>query len=143
MSKFLNKFQKNSSDRKPVSPEAKRQVYMLVINSILLIVVYFGAMGIEQPIISTVVTVAYWVIFAAFLVAYIVYNRAFTRKNITVDMLPDTMTYDEKEEYVADGKRRLEKSKWMLSVIIPLLVTIALDAIYLFTWPIVQSLLNL
>lgn len=143
MSKFLNKFQKNSGDRKPVSPEAKRQVYMLVINSILLIVVYFGAMGIEQPIISTVVTVAYWVIFAAFLVAYIVYNRAFTRKNITVDMLPDTMTYEEKEEYVADGKRRLEKSKWMLSVIIPLLVTIALDAIYLFTWPIVQSLLNL
>ena len=143
MSNFLNKFQKNSGDRKPVSPEAKRQVYMLVINSILLIVVYFGAMGIEQPIISTVVTVAYWVIFAAFLVAYIVYNRAFTRKNITVDMLPDTMTYDEKEEYVADGKRRLEKSKWMLSVIIPLLVTIALDAIYLFTWPIVQSLLNL
>ena len=116
---------------------------MLVINSILLIVVYFGAMGIEQPIISTVVTVAYWVIFAAFLVAYIVYNRAFTRKNITVNMLPDTMTYDEKEEYVADGKRRLEKSKWMLSVIIPLLVTIALDAIYLFTWPTVQSLLNL
>ena len=143
MSNFLNKFQKNSGDRKPVSPEAKRQVYMLVINSILLIVVYFGAMGIEQPIISTVVTVAYWVIFAAFLVAYIIYNRAFTRKNITVDMLPDTMTYDEKEEYVADGKRRLEKSKWMLSVIIPLLVTIALDAIYLFTWPIVQSLLNL
>lgn len=142
MSKFLNKFQKNFGDRKPVSPEAKRQVYMLVINSILLIVVYFGAMGIEQPIISTVVTVAYWVIFAAFLVAYIVYNRAFTRKNITVDMLPDTMTYEEKEEYVADGKRRLEKSKWMLSVIIPLLVTIALDAIYLFTWPIVQSLLN-
>ena len=143
MSNFLNRFQKNSGDRKPVSPEAKRQVYMLVINSILLIVVYFGAMGIEQPIISTVVTVAYWVIFAAFLVAYIVYNRAFTRKNITVDMLPDTMTYDEKEEYVADGKRRLEKSKWMLSVIIPLLVTIALDAIYLFTWPTVQSLLNL
>ena len=143
MSNFLNKFQKNSGDRKPVSPEAKRQVYMLVINSILLIVVYFGAMGIEQPIISTAVTIAYWAVFAAFLIAYVIYNRAFTRKNVTVEMLPDTMTHDEKQEYVADGKRRLEKSKWMLSVIIPLLVTIALDAIYLFTWPIVQTLFNL
>ena len=143
MSNFLNKFQKNSGDRKPVSPEAKRQVYMLVINSILLIVVYFGAMGIEQPIISTAVTIAYWAVFAAFLIAYVIYNRAFTRKNVTVEMLPDTMTHDKKQEYVADGKRRLEKSKWMLSVIIPLLVTIALDAIYLFTWPIVQTLFNL
>ena len=116
---------------------------MLIINSILLAVVYFSATGIEQPIIGTVVTIGYWAVFAAFLTAYIIYNRAFSRKNITTEMLPDTMSAAEKEEYVADGKRRLEKSKWMLSVIIPLLVTIALDAVYLFTWPMVQSLLNL
>jgi hypothetical protein len=143
MSKLQDKFSKGSGNRKPITPEAKRQAYMLVINSLLLTVVYFSAMGINQPIIGTAITVAYWVTFAGFLLSYIIYNRAFSRKNITEEMLPDTMTAEEKEEYIADGKRRLEKSKWMLSVIIPLLVTIALDAIYLFTWPMVQTLLNL
>lgn len=142
MSNLPKKFPKGASERKPVTPEAKRRAYMLVINSILLMVVYFGATSIH-PIISTVVVIAYWVAFAGFLLAYIIYNRAFSRKNVTLEMLPDTMTAKEKEEYIADGKRRLEKSNWMLSVIIPLLVTIALDAIYLFTWPMVQSLLNI
>ena len=39
-----------------------------------------------------------------------------------IEMLPDTMSAVEKAEYINDGKARLERSKWMLSVIIPLLV---------------------
>ena len=140
--RFTNSPQNNRPERKPVTPEAKRRVFQLVINSLLLAVVYFSAMGLEQPIIATIVTFAYWIAFAVFLIAYIVYNRAFSRKGVTVEMLPDTMTREEKEEFVADAERRLEKSKWMLAAIIPLLITIALDAIYLFTWPIVQSLFN-
>ena len=129
--------------KKPISPETKKQVYLLVINSLLCIAVYFGSMGIEQPIISMVVTIAYWVVFAVFLLAYVFYNRGFNNKNITPDMLPDVMTAEEKEAFISDRKTRYERSKWMLTVIIPLLITIALDAIYLFTWPMVQNLLNI
>ena len=126
----------------------------MTVNSLILTFLYFAIMATnvvvippyvitEYPItLSQIVYTVYWAAFAAFTVVFVIYNRAFTRRGITPEMLPDTMSAVEKAEYINDGKRRLEKSKWMLSVIIPLLVTIALDAIYLFTWPTVQNLFN-
>ena len=58
-------------------------------------------------------------------------------------MLPPEWTYEHKQDYINDGTRRLERSKWMLSVIIPFMITVLLDAVYLFTWPMVQNLFNL
>ena len=124
-------------------------------NSVMLTFLYFAVMATnivvippkvltEYPImLSQIVYTLYWATFGIFLAVFLIYNRAFTRRGITVEMLPDSMTAEEKAEYVNDGKRRMEKSKWMLSVIIPLLVTIALDAIYLFSWPMVKNLFNL
>ena len=127
----------------------------MLVNTAILAFLYFAVMATnivvippfvitEYPItLSQIVYTVYWAVFAAFLTVFIVYNRAFTRRGLTPEMLPDTMSAVEKAEYINDGKERLEKSKWMLSVIIPLLVTIALDAIYLFTWPMVQNLFNM
>ncbi len=127
----------------------------MTVNSLILAFLYFAIMATnivvippyvitEYPItLAQMIYTVYWAAFAAFTVVFVVYNRAFTRRGVTPEMLPDTMSAVEKAEYINDGKRRLEKSKWMLSVIIPLLITIALDAIYLFTWPIVQNLFNL
>lgn len=149
---------KNSLPQKPrkqLSEKTKNLVVIMTVNSLVLAFLYFAVMATnivvippfvitEYPItLSQIVYTVYWAAFAAFLVVFVVYNRAFTRKGITPEMLPDTMSAVEKAEYVNDGKRRLEKSRWMLSIIIPLLVTIALDAIYLFTWPMVQSLFNI
>jgi hypothetical protein len=73
-------------------------------------------------------------VFGGFLIAYIAYNRAFTRKEITADMLPDDWSEQKKQDYINDGKIRMEKSRWMLSVIIPFLVTFMAEALYLFVW---------
>ena len=62
------------------------------------------------------------------------FSIAFSRKNVTIEMLPDTWSREQKEEYIADGERRYEKSQWMLMVIIPLLVTFVAEAMYLFVW---------
>ena len=137
-----------------ISSRTKALAISLVINSALLLFIYFGTMGLDivvfkagmlapYPIfIGQIVYYAYWLVFAGFLIGYIAYNRAFSRKNVTADMLPDSWSEEKKNEYINDGLRRAENSKWMLSVIIPLLVTIAADAIYLFTWPMVQNLFN-
>ncbi len=147
MKKFRNNKNIPESPRAPLSPEKKRLVLTIAANSVLLTVIYFGACyGITDPalwLISPIVSVGYWVAFAAFLMAYIIYNRAFSRKDLTTDMLPRDWTLEKREEYVADGKRRLERSRWMLSVIIPLLVPIALDALYLFTLPLIQNLFGI
>ena len=121
-------------EKKPMSPENRRLAMSLLVNSLLLLFIYYGAMGLNIPIISVIVTLAYMLIFGGFLIAYIAYNRAFTRKGITVDMLPDTWSAEKKNEFVEDTKRRMEKSRWMLSVIIPFLVTFIAEALLLFVW---------
>ena len=137
----------NQGGHTPLSPEKKKLLASIAICSIILSAIYFGVCyGISDPYlrpISYVVTIGYWVSFAGFLIAYIIYNRAFSRRDLTPDMLPRDWPIEQRVEYVEDGKRRLKKSQWMLSVIIPLLVPIALDALYLFTLPIIQSILGI
>ncbi len=132
-----------TNSKKDLSPEVRNRAALILINTVLLTFIYFGSQNINQPILSIIVTAAYWLILAVFALIYVVYNRAFSRKGITVEMLPDTWSHEKKLEYVEDAKRRLERSKWMLSVIIPFMITVMLDAIYLFTWPMVQNLFNI
>ena len=139
---------------KEITPRAKALAISLIINSAILLFIYFGVMNLDLAVfpagmlapypiyVGQIVYYAYWIVFAGFLIGYVAYNRAFTRKGITPERLPDSWSDEQKQEYIADGARRQERSKWMLSVIIPLLVTIAADAIYLFTWPMIQSLFN-
>lgn len=147
MKNYKNNKNVSESPSTSLSPEKKRLILTVAANSALLSLIYFGACyGITDPAlwpIPLIVSVGYWVAFAAFLIAYVIYNRAFSRRNLTPDMLPRDWSLEKREEYVADGKRRLERSKWMLSVIIPLLVPIALDALYLFTLPIIQNLFGI
>ena len=88
--------------------------------------------------------VVFWTYFAltaAFSLAFVIYNRGFSRQRITPDMLPDTMTPEEKEAFAAEAKERLEKSKWMITVIVPLLLTFLIDILnmYLFA-PLIKAL---
>ncbi len=124
----------NRPEQKPLSPKAKRLAISLIVNSLLLMLVYYGAMGLNIPIVSFIVTFGYMLVFGGFLIAYIAYNRAFSRKGMTPDMLPDSWSNEKKQEYIEDGVRRQKKSKWMLSVIIPFLITLMADALYLFVW---------
>ena len=136
-----------TGERKPLSPEKKKLVFSIAINGILLSIVYFGACyGITDPrlwLIPAIISVGYWAAFGILLLVYIIYNRAFTRKKLTVDMLPPDWSKEKKEEYIANGKLRLEKSEWMLSVIIPLLIPIALDFLYIFTLPMIERMFGI
>lgn len=71
---------------------------------------------------------------------YIIYNRGFSRKGVTVDMLPDEWSDEKKLEFVESGKKRLERSKWLLVFIISFLFTFIVEAILLFMLPMVEGL---
>ncbi len=64
--------------------------------------------------------------------AYVIYNRGFSAKDITPEMLPDTMSAAEKQAFIEDGKLRMKKSRWVLTLLIPIILTIACDMFYLF-----------
>lgn len=74
----------------------------------------------------------YLALTALFSIGYVVYNRGFSRRGVTLEMLPDTMTGEEKQAFIDDGERRMKKSKWMLTVIFPLLLTFTFEVIELF-----------
>ena len=101
----------------------------MIVNTLISLTVYWYLM--EKPYFMVVL----WVYFALTIgvtAAYIIYNRGFSRRNVTPEMLPDTMTLEEKTEFIADGERRLEKSKWLITIIFPLMMTFCLDVFYIF-----------
>ena len=69
---------------------------------------------------------------AVLVVIYALYNRGFVYRNVTPDMLPDTMSYEQKTAVLDEAKQRMDKSRWMLTLILPFLVAFMLDALYLF-----------
>ena len=126
-----------------ISPEAKKRAALLVLNTLILTFIYFGSMGIDQPMLALIVNVGYWVVLGVLAIVYVAYNRGFTQKSLTPEMLPDSWSSEKKEKYIADAERRDSRSRWMLTVIIPIMIPIMLDAISLFTWPIIQNLFGL
>lgn len=86
------------------------------------------------------VLVIYMAALALLLIAYIIYNRGFSRSGVTVDMLPDSMTNEEKVAFVEDALCRKKKSKWMLTLIFPFVFTFGFDAI---SWLIPENIISI
>lgn len=126
-----------------ISPEAKKRAALLVFNTLILTFIYFGSMGINQPILALIVNVGYWIVLALLAIVYVIYNRGFTQKNLTEEMLPESWDAEKKAKYIEDAQKRDSRSRWMLTVIIPIMIPIMLDAISLFTWPIIENLFGL
>ena len=77
----------------------------------------------------------YLVLATVLILVFVIYNRGFSRKNITPDMLPEEWSEEEKSEFLADGERRLSRSRWMLIPIFAFLITFAVDLLELVVIP--------
>lgn len=82
----------------------------------------------------------YMILAAALILIYVIYNRGFSRRGVSADMLPPEWTEEQKEEYIADGERRMRRSKWMLIPILAFVITFCVDLIELFAVPFFGSL---
>lgn len=116
--------------------ENKKIALRLLLNTVVLMALYFTAAYLEfRPILWIYLGVG-----TALGIFYVIYNRGFVGKNATPEMLSDTLTAEEKEAYLSDCRRRMEKTKWVLTVLIPILLTICADVIYLFILPKIEAL---
>lgn len=79
-----------------------------------------------------VVVIGYVAIASVLIIAYFIINRAFTGSGVTYEMLPDTMTHKEKEAYLEDVADRERRSRPLLMVIFPVIVTLLVDLFRLF-----------
>ena len=74
-------------------------------------------------------------VMTAVLLFYVIYNRGFNTRGMTADMLPDDLPLAKREEMIAEGNRRALRSQWALYVLLPLLLVLLFDVIYLFLIP--------
>jgi len=107
---------------------------LLIGNSILFSVVYF-ALATVFPIYIVYLTLG-----AVFTLIFVIYNRGFIGKNLTPEQLPDTMTKEEKQAFIDSCATRLHRSRWMITVIFPIVLAFALDMMYLFLFPMLEGM---
>ncbi len=85
---------------------------------------------------------SYLALVTALILTYSIYNRGFSRKGVTPDMLPDAWSEEEKQKFIADGERRMNRSRWMLIPILAFVITFAVDLFELFVIPFFSGVLG-
>ena len=113
-------------------------VLMLMAVTLLVLLVYRVAMNFPW---FKVVFIAYMVIAPALILVYIFYNRGFSRRGVTPEMLPEEWSEEQKEAWIEDGKERMRRSKWMIVPIFALVFTFGVDLIELFFLPFIKEML--
>lgn len=121
-----------------MKPDAKKLLFQLLVNSALIIAFYFVMVTyVNFPYLHYV----YLLAGGGLGIAYVIYNRGFIGKNLTPDALPADMSPAEKQAFIEDCAGRMKKSRWMLTVIIPIILTFAIDVILLLFVPALEGVI--
>ena len=110
----------------------RKYIVISLLNTLWIYGLYIILM--QFPDIHSYLLFAYLILLGGFSFGYVFYNRGFTRKGITVEMLPRDWSEEEKTAYIEDGERRLKNSKWCITLIIPFVFTFFMDIFYLFIY---------
>lgn len=113
---------------KPITKEAKRMAVLLVCNSVVALALYFGCIAAGFPQILFV----YAGLAAALLIGYVIYNQGFVLRGVTPEMLDDQIPLEEREAMIARAAARYDDSRWIMTVIIPLVLAVLADALYIY-----------
>ncbi len=110
------------------SEDKKQLLYRLLLNTVLMLAIYYACIYFGFEYIFHIYAVAG----LGLGFAYVIYNRGMAGRELTPDMLPDTMSADEKDAFLLQVKLRMHQSRWMLTLLFPIIVTVAIDIFYLF-----------
>ena len=113
----------------PKKPFPLKLFLVLFINTILL----FGAYCLL--VMKWNINWIFWIYYgllAASGIAYVLYNRGFAYDKLTESALPADWSADKKRAFLAVRDERKKNSKWLLTLIIPLCLTIFFDIVFLF-----------
>ena len=128
-------------EKKPLD---KKLMYGNIIRLACLIVVTAAVFGFYRIMMnSPFFVIVMWLYLGLATVAiftYVIYNRGFSRKGLTSDMLPYTMTDEEKKEFIEDGERRIKKSRPLLIVVFAFVFTFIWEAIELVAIPLFKGM---
>ena len=123
----------------PRPQKSRRARVLILVLTLVLMLLYFSVQrladdGTLPRALGIAVMVLYMVSFGGLLIAYLIYNRAFIHKDVTVDMLPEDWPEEKKQAFVDGNRRRAERSRWLLLLLIPFVFVFLAEAMYLFLW---------
>ena len=104
----------------------------IILGTLLLTVVLLIAYEVAVRLLWQPMFWIYFFALTALLLAYITYNRGFTRTRVSRNSLPRTWSEEEKDEFYADAERRKVKSRPMLAGIIALFLVFVYDTVALY-----------
>lgn len=114
--------------RKPITKEAKKTAMLLLMNTMLALLIYFGCIALGfSAIFFVFITLA-----AVLLLVYVIYNQGFVLRGATPEMLDESLPIEERQAMIDKAAARYSSSRWMMTVIIPLIVAVLADAIYIY-----------
>ena len=85
------------------------------------------------------VLTVYMGVTTALLIAYLVYNRGFSRRGITEEMLPPEWSEEKKREFIDSARVRFQRSRWLLVILSSLFLVFVIDAIDIIILPIIKG----
>ena len=107
----------------------RRRVIYLIVTALNTVAIYglYVILISAFPRYSVTIASVYMIALAIVSFGYVFYNRGFSRKNVTIEMLPDTWSEEEKHEYLSSAAERLQSSKWVLTILVPLIFTFFME----------------
>ena len=128
-----------------VEAKKRRKKLFLIITAVNTVLFYAAYVVMMQLPIYGIAFWGYLIVLTGFSFAYVIYNRGFSRHNVTVEMLPNSWSEEQKLDYINDAKIRKEKSMWCLTIFFPLVFTFFMDMAYLFIYdpyfaPVIEKL---
>ena len=119
---------KNVTFQNPFKNGQTRLMLLLIFNTALFVSVYF-----TLPVLTrfAYLPVIYLAVGCGLMLWFVFYNRGFSLRNAKPEDLPDSLSRAEKEEKIAKAKERFRRSRWALTIVIPILLTFFFDMLYL------------
>lgn len=127
---------KDTPQKRRLSRGSVWQIVAVLAASLVVLAIYFllANIGATYAWVAHAAMITYMLIPTCLLIAYVIYNRGFVYKNVTPDMLQADWS-DEKKNALLDSCRRREKqSKWMVILMIPFVLALMADALYMYVW---------
>ena len=127
---------KETERNSPCKRGGRRDLILLIVNTLLFFTVYrillYYAELTDDTFWSFLVMVLYLALLLGFTLGYLIYNRFLYRHGLTKDRLCPDWSEEKKETFLADARRRFDRSRWMMLIIFPLLFTFFFDTVDLF-----------
>lgn len=90
------------------------------------------AVWLNEPVIQEITLSVYSGALTVLLVIFIIMNKGISKDIPTKEVLPDEWDDEKKESFIESYVTGKQKARKLLLIIIPLIVTILIDMIYLF-----------